>query len=272
MLKRHLFFMLPLILCSACWYGEAFAGCIRKIQVSLAPTGLSVISNGSSINGIYPEILEGMTGKDGCQFEMRIVPRARLELLFENGQADLLIPAIRTSRRDEFGIFVPLVYTRATLISINPNRPPITSLQELLEQKQLKLAVVRGYDYGDAYQQVLQDMQKAGRLIVESDPVSVARMMRAGVADITLMAPYIFTGAVQIDKRVDDILDKLRYEPVAEIGWADSGVYLSKKSLTPEDRATLQSLFENAAKSGMVWKGFQRYYKTEVLKEGSRPR
>ena len=70
------------------------------------------------------------------------------------------------------------------------------------------------------------------------------------------MAPYIFDGAVQGDARVEDMADKLRFDPLPELPWSDSGIYLSKKSLSQEDRNALQEMMERAARSGMVWKGF----------------
>ncbi|MBI3286190.1 MAG: transporter substrate-binding domain-containing protein [Burkholderiales bacterium] len=261
--------LLPMLLASCL---TAHAACSRTINVPVAAVGLSVIASGENISGIYPEILRSLSAKEGCQFNFSLVPRARLELMFENGQADLLLPAIRTSRRDEHGTFVPLIYTRATLISLQSNRPQLRSAQELLEQRGLKVALVRGYDYGDGYQAIMAELGKQGRLTLEADALSVARTLKAGAVDLTIMAPYIFAGAVQSDPRVEGMADKLRFEPIAELPWGDSGVYMSKKSLSADDKAALQGLLEAAARSGEVWKNFQRYYKPEVLKDGNRPR
>ncbi|MFZ6770837.1 hypothetical protein ACO0LM_27590 [Undibacterium sp. Di26W] len=261
-----------LILFLSQFYLDAQAACSRTINAPVAPVGFSVIINGDNVTGIYPELFRSLSSKETCQFLFPAVPRARLELMFENGQADVLFPAIRTSKRDELGIFVPMIHTRSTLISLQSARPTIRNQQELLEQKNLKVVVVRGYDYGEAYQTIVAELSRQGRLILESDPVSVARVLKANVADVAIMAPYIFAGAVQGDARVEDLSDKMRIEAIPELPWSDSGIYLSKKSLTQDDRNTLQELFERAARSGMVWKGFLRYYKPEVLKEGNRQR
>ncbi|MFZ3001226.1 MAG: transporter substrate-binding domain-containing protein [Undibacterium umbellatum] len=249
-----------------------FAGCSRVINVPVAPTGRSVIVNGEQIDGIYPDILRSLMEKDNCKFALSAVPRARMELMFETGRADLLIPASRTPRRDELGIFVPMIYNRATLISIESNRPTITSLQDLLDKKDLKVALVRGYDYGTAYQDLIKELTRQGRLYLDVDPVSVARLLKAGISDVTIMAPSILAGAIMEDGRVQDMLDKLRFESIPELPWGDSGAYISKKSLNMEDSAALKDMLEQVAKSGVVWKSFQRYYPAHVLKEGIRPR
>ncbi|MFZ6654535.1 substrate-binding periplasmic protein [Undibacterium sp. TJN19] len=249
---------------------QAFAACSRAINVPVASTGRSVLINGDQIDGIYPDVLRNLG--DSCKFLLTAVPRARLELMFETGRADLLIPASRTPKRDEHGIFIPMVYNRATLISLDSNRPVITSAQELLDKKDLKVALVRGFDYGPAYQDLVKELTRQGRLFFDAEPLSVARLLKAGIADVTIMAPSILAGAIMEDGRVQDMLDKLRYEPIPELPWGDSGAYISKNSLNNEDRAALKEMMEQIAKSGMVWKGFQRYYPANVLKESIRPR
>ncbi|MBC3869584.1 substrate-binding periplasmic protein [Undibacterium oligocarboniphilum] len=250
----------------------AGAHCSRPITVPVAPTGFSVIINGDIISGIYPELLTSLSSKEKCEFVITPVPRARLEMMFDNGQADILIPAARTPRRDQSGIFIPLIYYRAMLIAVHPQQNPPQNFKELLDQTSVRLSVVRGFDYGEGYQSLISELQKQGRLRIEADPVSVARILKSGAADYTLMTPSIFAGTVLSDARVGDMMNKLEYISLAELPWSDSGVYLSRKSLRAEDLAALTEMFERVGNSGLVWKGFQRYYKKEVLKESIRPR
>lgn len=250
----------------------AQAGCSRAINTPLAALGLSVMIDGDAINGIYPEILRNNQSKETCMFTLSAVPRARQELLFETGKADILLPASKTPRRDELGVFVPLTSSRAALISLNTDRAPVRTLKELLEARDLKLALVRGYDYGPAYQELIAELTRQGRLRMESDPVSVARLMKAGVVNATVMAPTILAGTITEDERVRDLADKLRYEPIEELPWLGNGLYLSKTALSEPDRQALLEFFERIAKSGAVWKGFQQFYDPSVLKVGLKPR
>ncbi|MCU6433968.1 transporter substrate-binding domain-containing protein [Undibacterium sp. Jales W-56] len=251
-------------------YRLASAGCSRVMQVPVAPVGQSVTIDGNAVGGIYPDLLREL--KDECTFAFMPVPWARLEKMFETGSADLLIPASRTSRRDEIGIFVPMILVRATLISIASERPGVKSAQELIERHDIKVAVVRGYDYGPAYSTLLKELNRQGRLTMEADPLSVARILKAGVADVTIMAPSVLAGVIQNNDKVRDMLDKLRFEPISELPWIESGVYISKSSVSTEDKTALKESLERAAKSGVVWKAFQRHYSANLLKEGARPR
>jgi polar amino acid transport system substrate-binding protein len=249
----------------------AHAACTRVIHVPVAATGLSVIVEGDTIKGIYPDLLRTLAAKDGCTVDLSAVPRARLEMLFETGRADVLIPATKTPRRDTHGIFIPLIHNRAMLISLQSARAPIRSAQELLEQPALKVALVRGFDYGQAYQDLLAALDKQGRVILEVDALSVARLLKAGTADATIMAPSILAGALPDDERVRDLFDRLRFEALRELPWGDSGAYLSNRSLQPQDKAALQAALERAARSGVVWKGFQQYYAPAILQGSIRP-
>jgi polar amino acid transport system substrate-binding protein len=209
--------------------------------------------------------------KDGCSVNLTAVPRARLEMLFETGRADVLIPASKTAKRDALGTFVPLVHNRAMLISVQTGRAPIKSIQELLDQPGIKVALVRGFDYGSAYQGLVAALEAQGRMIMEVDSLSVARLLKAGTVNATIMAPSILAGAMVDDERVRDLLDKLRFEALRELPWGDSGAYISNSALGAADKAALQAALERAARSGVVWKGFQQYYAPAVLQGSIRP-
>jgi len=251
---------------------SSHAQCSRAIQVPVAPTGLSVTVGADGVGGVYPDILRSVSAKEACTFTFTVVPRARLEVMFESGKADLLIPASKTPRRDEHGIFVPMIYARATSISMGSDRPALRSIQELLERRELRVALVRGFDYGDAYQEMIRELGKQGRLTFDVDANSIARKLAAGMADVTVMAPSILLGSMVGDTRVEHLVDKLRYEPLPELPWGDSGAYISKTAVSAEDRAALRELLEGATRSGAVWKAFLRYYPPGSLKDSIRPR
>ncbi len=250
----------------------AHADCSRDILVPVSSTGVSVIVGNGTFSGIYPELFRSLGPRAGCHFTFTAVPRARQELMFETGKADLLLPATRTAARDAHGIFVPMVGHRAVLISLQSQRPPITNAQDLLDRRDLRVAVVRGFDYGEAYQAMVRELARQGRLFTEVDATAVARLLHVGAVDMTIMGPTILAGAINRESRVNGMLDRLRLEPIPELPWQHSGVYVSRHSLSADDRATLLELLERAAKSNAVIDGFQRYHRPEILNESVRPR
>jgi polar amino acid transport system substrate-binding protein len=249
----------------------AHAHCSRPLAVPVAPLGLSVITADGAVRGVYPEFLLGLA-KDGCSIAFSVVPRARQEAMFEAGLADLLVPATRTPRRDLLGHFVPTTLSRPLLISIGRERLGLRSLNELVERPELRVAVVRGFDYGPAYQALLQQLGQQRRLIQEVDPISVARALAAGMADLTIMTPTILVGALHGDKRLGHLLDRLRFEPMDELPLAATGIYITNKpTLSEADRTRIRELLESGAKSDAVWRAYQRHYSPDVLADSIRP-
>jgi polar amino acid transport system substrate-binding protein len=252
--------------------GAAASGqCSRDIAVPVSATGASVIIEGEHVKGIYPDLMRSLTTRSGCNFVFTVVPRARQVAMFKAGQADILVPASRTPARDQVGTFVPMIGHRAMLISVNSNRAPIASAQELLDRRELRVAVVRGFDYGEPYTALINELGKQGRLFIEVDIVAVARLLNAGSADITIMGPTLMAGAIRREPRVQGLQDKLRTEAIPELPWHYSGAYISH-SLKPEDQALLREMLEKAGKSNQVMDGYLRYFRPEVLTDSVRPR
>ena len=250
----------------------ALAGCSRPIITPLAPIGISVIVDGDNLSGVYPKLLQRVGAHAGCTFKTSVVPQARLESMFEMGTADLMMPAVGTPRRNQFGEFIPLLSTRAMLLSVDAKRPAVHDLADLLKRREFRVAVVRGNDYGQAYQAALNELASQGRLYMEADPLRVARLLGAGLADATIMTPMSLAHAMKEDARVQPLLQHLRIEELPELPWSESGIYLSNKSLTAEDRHLLAAQLREGFKADDVWDEYRRYYPANVLAASSRVR
>jgi len=250
----------------------AMAACSRDIIVPVAASGEAVTIEGGEVHGIYPDLMRSMEQKTGCHFVFSNVPRARQVALFENGNADLLLPASPTPGRDQIATFVPMVSHRTMLISVMGERAPAASMHELLERRELRLAVVRGFDYGEQYSSLLKELGKQGRLFMEVDVRAVARLLQAGSADATIMGSPLMASAVEHEPRLKGLLDKLRFDAIPELPWHPSGAYVSRKSLTPEDQRELRELLDKLAKSGAVMEGYQHRFHPRMLNGSVRAR
>jgi polar amino acid transport system substrate-binding protein len=222
--------------------------------------------------GAYPELLQRSGDAAGCQFHLEVMPRARTEMLFQKAYGDLLLPASRTPQRDAIAEFVPLLQSRPTLVYLpRPGLTPPRSIEALLASG-LRVALVRGYDYGPAYKRLERGLQERRRLVLEADPQGVARALAAGLADATVLNRHHLQLRGEAEPRLQELHARLRVEPLEELGWSESGVYLSTRSLTPEDRTQLRRLFEQAAATGLVWQVLSSHYGLEQLEGTMRPR
>jgi len=222
----------------------------------MAPIGLSVSFDGERASGIYPTLLHELGTATGCEFHIQRVPRARLQKMFESAQADVLLPASASPSRESTGEFVPLIQVRASLLSLTGKKPTPRSLAELAAQSDLKIAVVRGFTFGPAYDQMVMALREQKRLVEEPDVTGVARALRLGLAQATVMTASIFIGTLVNEAGLAPLAKQVRADPLEELGWSESGVYLSRHALTEADRRTLRVAFTQLAKAGRVWRLF----------------
>ncbi|CAM3995772.1 substrate-binding periplasmic protein [Roseateles saccharophilus] len=253
---------------TAAW---AEAGCQRSIDVPMAPIGLSVSFDGERAGGIYPTLLRELAASAGCEFQIRRVPRARLLKMFEAGEADLLIPASASPAREQDGEFVPLIQVRASLLMLSRERPAPRSLAELVARSDYRLAVVRGFSFGTAYDGAVATLREQKRLVEEADAAGVARALRLGIAQASVMTASIFVSTLITEPDLAPLLKQVRSEPLEELGWSESGVYLSRLRLSEADRRTLRQAFGQAAKTGRVWQLFNDSYPPGSLGGSIRP-
>lgn len=267
---------LSAIALAACLWAAASAakaGCSRSIDVPMAPIGLSVTFDGERAGGVYPTLLRELGASAGCEFQLQRVPRARLQKMFEGGQADLLLPASASPARDRDGEFVPLIQSRASLLTLTAvaQRPAPRSLAELLSQPDFKLAVVRGFSFGPAYDNAITMLRAQKRLVEETDATGIARALRQGLAQGTVMAASIFIGTLAQDGELASVVKQVRIDPLEELGWWESGVYLSRHTLTEVDRRQLRLAFAQMAKAGRVWQLFNDLHPPGSLGSSIRP-
>ncbi|WP_162254513.1 ABC transporter substrate-binding protein [Pelomonas sp. Root1444] len=250
--------------------GATQAGCSRIIEAPMAPVGLSVSFDGERSSGIYPTLLNELGAAIGCEFRIQRMPRARVQKMFESGQADVLVPASASPGRDADGEFVPLVQVRASLITLSPGKAP-PSLAELLALRHYKLAVVRGFTFGTAYDQAIATLRAQRRLVEEPDAAGVARALRQGLAQASVMTANIFIGTLTKDADFAPLIKQVRVEALEELGWSESGLYLSRHSLTDTDRRALRTALTQSARSGRVWQLFNDSYPPGSLAGSIRP-
>jgi polar amino acid transport system substrate-binding protein len=272
--------LLPLAALAAMLAAPAAHGaCSRPIQMPVYAMGnlvkaVGVGPNvakpvGAEVGGFLPDLIRKAGEKAGCEFDWSIVPRARLEVMFEAGQADVLLGATRTPQRDKFGVFVPMVTTRATLVAFTAPNPPVRSIAELLARRELRVALVRGQDYGPEFMAMSAELASQKRLVLETT-VNVARLLEIGAVDVTVMTPTVLAAALISENKLDKLADKMVMEPLAELGWNDSGAYISKSTLSGADRAALENLFTALAKSNQITEALKVHYPTHILLQSNK--
>lgn len=242
----------------------AMAVCTREIRVPVAPTGASVIITGNVVSGAFPDMLRELGDKLGCHFVFPIVPRARMSFMFfTSGEADLMLPASRSAERERDAIFIPLMSLKVALVTLHKRDIHVSSVPQLLADHRLQGVTVRSYVFGDEYNAVVKQLEADKRLSYVNDLVAVARMLKAGRSDFTLLSPSILVSSLGDDPDLAGFRQQLAYTQLDGMPATESGAYISKKSLSPQDQATLRELLETSRK-GALLRNFQKYYPADM--------
>lgn len=251
--------------------GLAHAGCSRPIVAPVAPTGYSVIVKDHQVSGAFPDALRELGRQFGCEFVFPVVPRARSTYMFLNSiESDLLLPASRSEERDRQAEFVPMMKLKMALISSKRSPLRSASVVDLLAHPEWRGAVVRSYVFGDEYNSLIEKLDAQHRLSYVAAPVMVARMMKVGRVDFTVVAPTIFLSSLSEDSTLVNFASEVQVTNLDGLPPAESGIYLSQKSLNAADREVLRQLLRQAAR-GTLWKWFQHYYPPEIAAYAVRP-
>ena len=237
---------------------DALAQCSRDIIAPISPTGFTGRLKDGEISGATPAFFNEIGQKIGCRFIYQFVPKSRQEYLFEIGQSDVMFITNRSSKRDESGLFVPLIQIRPTIISIKKSRPPVENIHNLLADNTIKVVVVRGHNYSDEYIRLIDNLQRLDRLVVESDPESVIRMMGKNPSWVSVMSPTIFVGTLKTAPSLSGFKEEIRYEGIADFPWTNTGMYISKKSLSEQDQQYLYTHINTEFNKNKIWNALKR--------------
>jgi polar amino acid transport system substrate-binding protein len=156
-------------------------------------------------------------------------------------------------------------------VTLVPEQQAPRSLAEVIARRGYKLAVVRGFTYGTAYDQALVTLRAQNRLIEEPDATGVARALRQGLAQASVMTASILIVTLNQEPDLAPLAKQMHVEPLAELGWSESGIYLSRHSLGDADRQVLRTALKQAARSGRVWQLFNDNYPAGSLNGSARP-
>lgn len=225
--------------------------CVRPYVVGASALGTNmVITPDNQVTGTYAQVLSQIERNSTCRFVYDIAPRARALVYLQRGVAvDLLVPIIRTKERDEAAEFVPLLKSQVMLVY---HQRIGGDALAALRAGQLKVNVVRGFDYGPEYRALLDGLRAKDQLEEVNDPTTVVRKMQTGRADATIMVPQnIAAEAAELG-----LESQLRSAAITEIPPTYSGAYLSRLRLSTTERTALHNQFQRLLQSGAFWKVF----------------
>lgn len=239
--------------------------CLRSLEAPVAPTALNVIIKGESISGALVEFLQSVARRSGCGLQLRSLPRPRLDRMFFADEVDILFPASRTSTRDRHAEFVAWFQLQPHLVMVNWNSEAIGSLRELLQRSSWNAVVVRSYSWGDVYDELLQQLDRLGRITYVADLKTVHAMLRAGHARFTLLPPSLLYNSMKTGNQPAGLPADFSYQLLQDLPATVVGMYLNPRRIAPEDIERLRRASAQAVRDGTLSRNLSHYYPPEML-------
>lgn len=247
-------------------HGAAQAACSRPISIAISGQGTDIIVDGSrKVTGTMAEVLDDVAQRSGCTFHYLFLPRARAISMFMAGEVDVLPAAVQTAERDKVGQFVQFTTAQVAAIGLKSRLAQLGKLDAALSGNYL-VNVVRGHDYGPAFRSLVASLRAQRRLDEVVDPLTAAKKLAIGRADVVLMAPGAFIDATA-RANIDNTLQAV---PVAGIPAFSAGIYLSRSGLADADRDLLAAAMADPAVRQRYWQSVSKRLPPWVL-DGARP-
>lgn len=212
-------------------------------------------------HGISKDIIEELFRRLELEYKFKVMPRARISSMIEDGSLSMSVSAIRTPEREEYARFVPYFAEKnAVLVRKNAD---ISSEAELLNSKNIKVGVVRGYYYGEYYMGLIEKLKEKHIIVEAKDINSLFNMLKEDWIQVTFNNPssYLFYFDYKDIKDVD-VID---FAPTEES--LVRCLIFSKKHFSESDVSKFEKVIAEMKDDGTMYSIFNRYLSDEEAKK-----
>ncbi|AZN35120.1 substrate-binding periplasmic protein [Iodobacter ciconiae] len=232
-------------------------GCSRPVVVAASPLGFFMdIDEQNKVSGIIPDFLAEISKATACQFVYDVMPRVRALRMLESGEIDL-IAASKTPKRDAVADYVNVLSEQVSLISLKDWQGSNNVLDDLMQGK-MQVNVVRGFDSGPKYLELIASLRKKNRVEDVLNTDVIAQKMFNKRCDATIMG---VSGFIKSAEKYN-LESRLRITSIDSFPPVGAGFYFPKNSLPEKDRMLLINEITLKVKAGRV----KELYKKKVIK------
>ena len=212
-------------------------------------------------HGISKDIIIELFKRMNLEYEFEIMPRARISPMLEEGSLPMSVSAVRIPEREEYAWFVPYFAEKnAVLIRKTAN---ISSEEELLNSKNIKVGIVRGYYYGEYYMGLIEKL-KEKRIIVETKDIEeLFKLLKEDWIQVTFNNPssYLYYFEKKGIKDVEIMDFAVAEEPLIRC------LIFSKKCFSEDYVKEFEKKIAEMNEDGTLYKIFTRYLSEEDSKK-----
>jgi|GEM_PF-2379121 len=250
MLRRPL--LLSLVAAPA-W--SAAGPCERPLIVGVSALGYAVYEDEGELRGFAVDIARRVGKAVGCAVEIKLLPRARVMLDFQQGGIDIVTSSLRNPDRDLSGDFEPYAFTGYEIVAHPKVAGQVGGLSGIESVPKLSLGMVRGAQLPGAIGPLIERLAAAGRIEWAVDFSNLAARMAAGRVLVA-----VFPTAVQVKLFKDGELPAhLRLLPLPGSPPLVIGMYFNRARIPAAQRELLRAALRRLAQTGEVQRIYARY-------------
>ena len=253
-------FLLAVLIVSGLWSLSAKASQSNRILCPQRPIKLAMYNLGLLLNkgqGLDADFVEELKKRSPCDFEVKVVPRARIWKEIETGGFDMTTSGIETAERAKFAYFHPYLRQKNYAVLSLKLTPNIASPEDfLLKDQKLQWGVVRSFKHGKEADDFLEKLRLQLRVIEATDSDQLLKMLQGDRIAGIFALPIVFRHKL-VEYNLENKVKVLDWDK-KENG-IEHGLVLSKKSFSPEQAKAWGELINKMHRDGTIEKLLLKY-------------
>ncbi len=248
------------LLCAAgAGMAEPRSGC-QHLRVAFYEDGaLFYHAAGGGWTGIDKDVVDEVARRLGCTIDASVDSRVRIWAGFGGGSIDMSVSAIPLPEREKIGRFVPYMTGRNFVLLHKELSGRLHSMDSFLADPQYKIAVVKSYKHGHAYEVWLAKLREQGRVFETADHLAMMRLFKLGRVDAVMATPTTWYPLVKQEQLAGtySVMDWAPRENMV------SGLVLSRQNVDAATVARFSQAIHAMREDGTLRRIFERHTDAE---------
>jgi polar amino acid transport system substrate-binding protein len=257
-------FIIALLFCiSPCRANELSKECGTIKLAYLEIGALYYRDANGNYQGIDKDIIDEIARRTTCHFETRIESQARIWTQMREGGLDMSVSGIRTKEREKLARPIPYFSMRNYILLRSDLPADAHSVKGFSANPQLRLAIIKSFQHGSAYNKFIEQLKLQGRVYEVADFASLIHLYNAKRVDAILALPTSFQVLIDQKKLVPDTVVKDWYPNDQFV----AALFVSRSNISDDTFNLLFSTVKAMNTDGTVEQIFSKHVGNKLAKE-----
>ncbi|NLE26200.1 MAG: amino acid ABC transporter substrate-binding protein [Clostridiaceae bacterium] len=204
-------------------------------------------------HGINKDVVEELFRRMNRECKIEILPRVRISSMLSEGLLHMGVSTVETPERSEYLYFVPYFSEKNDVLVRSDSG--ISTEEELLQSRHIKVGIVRGYYYGEHYMKLIEKLEERKMIVQARDTEHLFKMLNDGWIQVTFNVASSYLFYIEYDN----------IEGINTYDWAPEeeplvrSLVFSKKYFSPEEISKFQQTIDEMMDDGTLYNIFKKY-------------